>query len=82
MNPIFEIFHLNRSLFYTSSRADCPPLSADKNGLSLSHLVSEILGPKIGLILHISYYLTVFLHQFSPLFSNPLTPFFIDLRFF
>ncbi len=28
------------------------PLSAEKIGLSLSHLVPEILGPKVGLIFH------------------------------
>ncbi len=27
-------------------------ISADKTGLSLSHLVPEILGPKVGLIFH------------------------------
>ncbi len=28
------------------------PLSAEKIGLSVSHLVPEILGPKVGLIFH------------------------------
>ncbi len=37
--------------FYTSTRSDWPPLSAEKIGLSLPHLVPEILGPKVGLIL-------------------------------
>ncbi len=40
------------SLFYTSTQSDGPPLSAEQNGLSLSHLVPEILGPKVGLIFH------------------------------
>ncbi len=38
------------SLFYTSTQSDWPPLSAEKISLSLSHLVPEILGPKVGLI--------------------------------
>ncbi len=29
-----------------------PPFSAEKIGLSLSHLVPEILGPKVGVIFH------------------------------
>ncbi len=42
-----------RSIFYTSTQSDWPPLSAEKKiGLSLSHLVPEILGPKFGLIFH------------------------------
>ncbi len=52
MTPIFVIFNPNRSLFYTSSQSDWPPLSVEKIGLSLSHLVPEILGPKFGLIFH------------------------------
>ncbi len=34
------------------SRSDCPPLSAEENGLALSHIVPEILGPKGGLFFH------------------------------
>ncbi len=52
MTPVFEIFDPNESLFYALSRSDWPPLSAENIGLSLSHLVPEILGPKVGLILN------------------------------
>ncbi len=38
--------------FYTITQSDSPPLSAEKIGLSLSHLVPEILGPNVGLIFH------------------------------
>ncbi len=51
-DPVFEIFYPIGSLFYASSRSDWPPLSAEKVSLSLSHLVSEILGPKVGLMFH------------------------------
>ncbi len=34
------------------------PLSAEKIGFSLSHLVPEILGPKVGLIFYQMYFLT------------------------
>ncbi len=37
---------------YASWRSDWPALSAEKISLSLSHLVSEILGPKVGLSFH------------------------------
>ncbi len=52
MTPVFGIFNPIGSLFYTSSRSDWPPFSAEKIGLSLSHLVPEILGPKFGQICH------------------------------
>ncbi len=38
MTPVFEIFD--------------PIGSIEKIGLSLSHLVAEILGPKVGVIFH------------------------------
>ncbi len=49
---ICEIFNLSGSLFNTSAQSDCPPPSADSISLSLSHLVPEILRPKVGLIFH------------------------------
>ncbi len=52
MTPVFEIFDPIGSLCYTSSQSDWPLLSAEKNGLSLSHLVPEMFGPKFGLICH------------------------------
>ncbi len=52
MTPIWGIFNPIRSLFYTTLQSDGPPLSAEKIGFSLSHLVLEILGPKVGLIFH------------------------------
>ncbi len=51
-DDLLEIFYLLGSLFYTSARSDWSPLSAEKNGLSLSHLVSDILGHKVGLLFH------------------------------
>ncbi len=38
------------SLLYSATRSDCPPLSAEKISLCLSHLVPEIHGHKVGLI--------------------------------
>ncbi len=52
MTPVFEIVKLIGSLFYTTTPSNWPPLSAEKISLSLSHLVPEILGPKVGLIVH------------------------------
>ncbi len=52
MTPVFEIFNSIGSLFHASSQSHWPPLSAEKNGLSLLHLVPEILGPKFDLIFH------------------------------
>ncbi len=52
MTPVFGMSDPIGSLFYTSAQSDGPPLSAEKIGLSLSHLVPEILGPKFGLIFH------------------------------
>ncbi len=52
MTPLLGIFNPIGSLFYTSAQSDWPPLSAEKIGLSLSHLVPEILGHKFGLIFH------------------------------
>ncbi len=49
-DPRFGDFQSIGSLFYNSTESDWPPLSAEKIGLSLSHLVPEILGPKVGLI--------------------------------
>ncbi len=53
ITPVFEIFNPIRSLFYTSSRPNWPPLFAEKIGLTQLHLVPEILGPKLGLIFHL-----------------------------
>ncbi len=52
MTPVLGISDPIGSLLYTSAQSDWPPLSAEKIGLSLSHLVPEILGPKFGLIFH------------------------------
>ncbi len=82
---VFEIFNPNGAIFYASPRSDWPSLSAEKTGLSLSYLVPEILGPKVGLIVCQNiYYLAVLsiLHQFSPCFSIQFTFIFIDLKSF
>ncbi len=61
-----------------------PPLSAEKIGLSLSYLVPEILGPKVGLILQQN----VLFNRFQalcinfPLIFNPIYSLFIDLKSF
>ncbi len=58
------------------------PHQAEKNGLSLSHLVPEILGAKVGPIFYQMPYSTFFKH-FAPIVSlifDPIDPFFIDLR--
>ncbi len=52
MTHVFEIFNPIGSIFYTATQSDCPPCSAEKIGLSLSHLVPEILVPKVGVIFH------------------------------
>ncbi len=41
------IFYLIGPVCYAPSRSDGPPL-----GLSLSHLVPEIIGPKGGIMFH------------------------------
>ncbi len=52
-NPRFGDFQsVFGSLFHTSTQSDWPPLSAEKIGLSLSHLVPEILGTKVDVIVH------------------------------
>ncbi len=51
-NPVFEILNPICSLLYASNESDWPPLSAQIIGTSLSHLVSEIFGPKVGLNFH------------------------------
>ncbi len=80
--PMFEMFDPIGSLFYAPTWSDCPPLSAGKVSLSLSHLVPEILGPKFGLMFHQMYYLTLFKHFVSS-FSLIFYPFFFfDFRSF
>ncbi len=83
MTPIMGIINPSRFLFYTSTQSNWPPLSAEKITLSLSHLVPEILGPKISFFTKM-YYLTDFKH-FVNIFSlifNPIYPLFIDFRSF
>ncbi len=52
MTPILGVFNPIGSLFCVSARSDLPPPSAEKISLSQSHLVPEILGPKVSLIFH------------------------------
>ncbi len=52
MTPVFEISNPIGFLFYDTPRSDWHSLSAEKIGSSLSHLLSEILGPKGDLIFH------------------------------
>ncbi len=78
MTPVFEIFNPIGSIFYNSTQSDWVI------GLSLSHLVPEKLGPKVGVIFTKMYYLTDFKHFVSifPSFSIQLTPFSISFKFF
>ncbi len=79
MPLIFGIFNLIRSLFYTSTQSDLLHLSAEKIGLSVSHIVPEILGPKFGLIFHQNVLFNRFKH-FASIFNYTLfNP--IDLPF-
>ncbi len=61
-----------------STQYDWHPLSIEKISLSLSHLVPEILRPKVGLFFTKMYYLTDFKH-FVSIFSLICNP--IDLLF-
>ncbi len=82
MTPVFSLFFNPIGyLFYTSTQSDWPPLSAKKIGLSLSHLVPEIQGPKVGLI----FQQTVLFNRSKAFCINfPLIfyPFFIDFKSF
>ncbi len=51
-HPPFWGFSIWLGPLFIPQQSDCPPLSAKKIGLSLSHLIQEILGPKVGLIFH------------------------------
>ncbi len=82
MTLVFEISNLIGSVMYASSRLS--PSFYRKIGLSLLHLVPEILGSKVGQIFTILYYLTVLniLYQFTHCFSILLTtPFSLILDF-
>ncbi len=52
MTPVLKMLDPIGSLFYASSRSYWPPLFTEKIGLSLSHLVPEIPGPRVGLFFH------------------------------
>ncbi len=84
MTPIFDIFYPIGFLFYAFSQSYWLPLCAGKISLSLSYLVSEILGPIVGLILHQNVLFNI-LCQFSPWFVIqliPLTPYSLILDIF
>ncbi len=46
--PIFDIFQSHWVPFVCTTRYYWPSLSAEKNCLSLSHLVPELIWPKVG----------------------------------
>ncbi len=79
-DPRLGIFNPTSSLFYTSTQSNWPPPphSVEKIGLSLSHLLPEILGPKVGLI----FYQNVLFNRFKvfcinfPLIFDPIDPLF------
>ncbi len=84
LNPVFFFFDSNGSLFYASMRSDWPLRSAEKSGMSLSHLVAEIFWPTFGRIFIKIFYLTVFHSDFrsswptSTLFLDPFDPSFLE----
>ncbi len=71
--PCLWVFQSD-ALCYSYVQSDWPALSAEKIGLSLSHLISEILGHKVGLIFTKMYYLTDFKYfvSISALIFDPL----------
>ncbi len=81
ITPVFEIFYLIGSLFMHHHDLIDPLFLLKKIGLSLTHLIPEILGHKFGLIFYQNVLFNSFLsilYQFSPRFSIQLTTFFID----
>ncbi len=52
LTPVFDIFQSHWISCLCPTRSYWPPLSAEKNSLSLSHLIPEIIWAKIGLIFH------------------------------
>ncbi len=52
MTPVLGIFSPIGSLFIPQHNPIDPLFLQKKIGLSLSHLVPEILGPKVGLFFH------------------------------
>ncbi len=68
--PCFGDFQSNWIPILYPNTIQLIPSFCRKNGLSLLHLVPEILGPKVGLIFFTKmYYLTDFKHFVSILFS-------------
>ncbi len=59
-DPRFGDFNPIGCLFYTSTQSDWPRFCR-KKGLSLSHLIPEILGLKVGLIFHKNVFFKRFL---------------------
>ncbi len=78
MTPNFEIVDPVESLCYAPARSEWSPLSTERIGVSLSHLVPEIRWPKFGLIIHKMYYLIVLKHFVSIflLIFDPIDPLF------
>ncbi len=80
--PPFGGFSIWWGPYFTQS--DWPPLAAEQIYLSLTHLVPEILGPKIGLIFHHN----VLFNRFKAFYINfalifyAIDLFFIDFKSF
>ncbi len=80
MTHVLGICNLNASLFYNATHFDWPPLSAEKISLYLSHLVPEIIRPKVDLFFTKMYYLRDCKHFVS--IFNPIDLFFLNFRSF
>ncbi len=68
LTPVFDIFRSHWVPFLSPTRSYCPPLSAEKIGLSLSHLVREIIWSKVGQKFHKNLSFDHF-EAFVPIFS-------------
>ncbi len=84
LTPVFDIFRSHWVPFLCPTQSYWPPISAQKIGLSLSHLVPEIFDLKLVYFSQKSaiWHFWSNLYQFSPWFLILLTPFFIVIRSF
>ncbi len=83
--PFFDIFLSHWVSFLCPTRSCWPPLFAEKISFSPSHIVPEIIWPKVGLMFHqnlsFNYFKSLYTN-FLLIFSILLTPFFTVLNLF